>query len=558
MRKTKHKPSYTTSWKWWLVIVALLIGLGTLLYNRLITSPQIAELTPASSTSPIKGTFIAFPYSKLVQYTQADWVKQFDVMQKIGIDTLIIAGVFVKDYTNPLITAFYRTDLFKQYQSSLPHLDYIMDLADARGFKVYLSPVDMREYWGSPARRAENVSLSKQVSAELQAKGYTARPSFVGWYLQDEPFLNHNYPSYEHWSSLSTHFKSLTPDKKIIIAPFFIAPCKPNPTRMRCENQWWQDRSPSEIAALAKKLMQNSGADIMAVQDGVGASGVTLQELDQYLPPMAEAVRSIGKEFWVDAEVFRYNTDRTQFIPANIADLTAQLDHVKKYPTVIWIFEQFMGPYNNAPTNDLYRNYLSYYQLGSIDIPVYPKSIFDDVAVDDFAYPYIKALYDNKITSGCNASPLRYCPNRIVTRAEAAILIERARTMSLATPALPSKPRFNDVPLNFWAAPWIEQLAANGITSGCGINLYCPNAPLTRAQAAVMMMRARKGSSYIPTNRAVFSDVPANHWAAPWIAELSEQGITGGCGDGKFCPDSGITRAHLAIFLVRTFAIPIQ
>ena len=33
---------------------------------------------------------------------------------------------------------------------------------------------------------------------------------------------------------------------------------------------------------------------------------------------------------------------------------------------------------------------------------------------------------------------------------------------------------FLDVPTDHWAAPWIEQLAAEGITSGCGGGNYCP------------------------------------------------------------------------------------
>jgi hypothetical protein len=43
---------------------------------------------------------------------------------------------------------------------------------------------------------------------------------------------------------------------------------------------------------------------------------------------------------------------------------------------------------------------------------------------------------------------------------------------------------FTDVPASAFAANFIEQLAAEGVTVGCGGGLFCPDAPLTRGQAA--------------------------------------------------------------------------
>lgn len=50
---------------------------------------------------------------------------------------------------------------------------------------------------------------------------------------------------------------------------------------------------------------------------------------------------------------------------------------------------------------------------------------------------------------------------------------------------------------------------------------------------------------------ATFSDVPTNHWAFRHIEALSESGITAGCGGSKFCPDSNLTRAEMAVFLAK-------
>ncbi|MCL4272567.1 MAG: S-layer homology domain-containing protein [Anaerolineales bacterium] len=37
---------------------------------------------------------------------------------------------------------------------------------------------------------------------------------------------------------------------------------------------------------------------------------------------------------------------------------------------------------------------------------------------------------------------------------------------------------------------------------------------------------------------------------------MANEGVTGGCGGGNFCPNDSVTRAQMAVFLVRTFNLP--
>jgi hypothetical protein len=138
-----------------------------------------------------------------------------------------------------------------------------------------------------------------------------------------------------------------------------------------------------------------------------------------------------------------------------------------------------------------------------------------------------------------------------------AVFLERGIRGSAFVPPPATGTVFGDVASTDFAAAFIEQLFADGITSGCGGGRYCPENAVTRAQMAVFLLRARYGTDYSPPPAAgVFLDVPADAFAAEWIEQLAAEGITSGCGGGNFCPNDPVTRAQMAVFLVRTFDLP--
>jgi len=186
--------------------------------------------------------------------------------------------------------------------------------------------------------------------------------------------------------------------------------------------------------------------------------------------------------------------------------------------------------------------------------------IFRDVPDSHWAWNFIERLYSAGITGGCGVSPLQYCPETTVTRSQMAVFLERGiHGSSYSPPAVGGSTGFGDVPVDYWSAAWIKQLAAEGITGGCGSGNYCPEYPVTRSQMAVFLLRSKYGSSYSPPGvggSTGFGDVPTDHWAAPWIKQLVTEGITAGCGNGNYCPEFPVNRAQMAVFLVRTFNLP--
>ena len=182
---------------------------------------------------------------------------------------------------------------------------------------------------------------------------------------------------------------------------------------------------------------------------------------------------------------------------------------------------------------------------------VYDIATFLDVPTTHWAYSFIETLFVNSVTGGCGGG--NYCPDSFVTRAQMAVFLLKGKYGSSYSPPVAGG-RFGDVPTTYWAASWIEQLATEGITGGCGNGNYCPDAAVTRDQMAVFLLKANYGSSYSPPAAVgVFGDVPTSYWSANWIEQLVAESITAGCSSGNYCPDNSVTRAQMAVFLVKTF-----
>lgn len=181
---------------------------------------------------------------------------------------------------------------------------------------------------------------------------------------------------------------------------------------------------------------------------------------------------------------------------------------------------------------------------------------FLDVPVSHWARRAIDAVAAAGITAGCGSR--RFCPETDVTRAQLAILLLRAEHGSAFTPPAATGTLFSDIPADAFGAAWIEALAGEAVTSGCGSGNFCPAAVVTRAPLAVLLLKAAEGSAFRPPAASgTFADVPATDPFAPWIEELFRRGWSSGCGPGAYCPTLTVSRAQLAAFLTRAFSIPL-
>jgi len=123
---------------------------------------------------------------------------------------------------------------------------------------------------------------------------------------------------------------------------------------------------------------------------------------------------------------------------------------------------------------------------------------------------------------------------------------------SLDTPFTPLTPFFSDVPEDHWAFDYIQSIALHNIAAGYPDGTYRPTNDVTRAEMAVFLLKSIYGGDYTPPSASggVFTDIEG-HWGEPWIEALFEEGITAGYLDGSYRPGNAVSRAEIAVFLLK-------
>ena len=154
---------------------------------------------------------------------------------------------------------------------------------------------------------------------------------------------------------------------------------------------------------------------------------------------------------------------------------------------------------------------------------------FEDVPEDDIFRNSVEKMVRDGISSGCGAG--NYCRDFAVVRAQISVYLLKALYGRGFVPPFATGTLFGDVSIYDSTAPWIEELAHRGITAGCGSGNFCPGGVVTRAQVAVFLLKALLGIGYEPPapTGTVFEDVAVDSFAAAWIEDLARRGITGGC-----------------------------
>jgi hypothetical protein len=188
------------------------------------------------------------------------------------------------------------------------------------------------------------------------------------------------------------------------------------------------------------------------------------------------------------------------------------------------------------------------------------QQTFADVPPTHQYYQDIEILYANGLTGGCATNPLRFCPDQIMNRGQAAVFILRANFGPSYVPPAATHIFQDDWSKGTWAEPWAEGMRNEGLSAGCLANplKYCPWDQIPREQAVIFALRMKYGTNYTPppATGTLFADMTnPGYYATAWAEKAYTDGIIPNCGTSggkpKFCPTALVSRGLAAYMIVR-------
>ncbi|MEG0874012.1 MAG: S-layer homology domain-containing protein [Clostridiales bacterium] len=107
---------------------------------------------------------------------------------------------------------------------------------------------------------------------------------------------------------------------------------------------------------------------------------------------------------------------------------------------------------------------------------------------------------------------------------------------------------FSDVPTDYWAYSYINDLVSRGVVKGKTSTIYEPEATVTREEF-VKMLGESSGMNVKNYTNPRFQDVPSGRWSYTYVNWAKVNGIVSGTSDTCFSPDLYIERQDLAVML---------
>ena len=139
-------------------------------------------------------------------------------------------------------------------------------------------------------------------------------------------------------------------------------------------------------------------------------------------------------------------------------------------------------------------------------------------------------------------------PDIPLTRAQAATLLVRAMELERDNTPLPY---FNDIPNSHWARKYIDIAVQHQLMEGRENQEFAPDEPITREEMATLLTRVLEVT---PSDKMInnpFRDIDIRQWSYPFVKAMAEEGIFQGFDDGTFRPKDKITRAQMTTLLER-------
>ncbi|HWQ92025.1 MAG TPA: DUF4434 domain-containing protein [Clostridia bacterium] len=335
----------------------------------------LAGFFPASGASgPLRlsGGFMQF-WPEMQSWPPENWQAVLQSMKQAQMNTVIVQMLAFENNDGSLYS-------FIGPNGQPDATETILDYADTNGFKIFLGlymPNWNHDMTGS------NFLFETQTRMAAVAQqawdrylSHNRHSSFAGWFIPYEPWTGNYQPAEvdrlrSFFQSIDASCQAVSGDFPLLISPF-INSYRPSPCR---------------VEQLYRQILNQSGIDIVLLQDSVGAQRWETnieQRVAPYFEAFQNACESTGAKLWANLESFRISN---VYAPCDATRLKKQFDAVGPFVEnfVTFDFLHYMNPAVFLPGWDATRRgqmqqlYSDY------------KSAFVDVDYTPFARPAVSA-----------------------------------------------------------------------------------------------------------------------------------------------------------------------
>jgi hypothetical protein len=313
----------------------------------------IAKAFGATAIKPVFGSsFIQDWYCQ--DWDQTRWAQEFSMLQNIGINEIIIQDVV----DTKAMYAAYSTSLPGYTHNDVDMLANALTAADKyTGMKVRIGLGFNGDWWTKNtldiAWLNTETDKNRAIFNEI-LQNYGAHPSLGGWYIPYE-FSQLTAETSAAKANLNNFLKQIgneirTKDniRSIMIAPFY-------------NSNYSSSYSLSEWTATVQTALKDTGIDIVALQDSVGAGYNDLSQIADVFSYTKKATDSLGMKLYADTETFTSTSSGNVSAPQS--RISSQLSDEKSYVQGFVAFSIDHYQNNNVSTqisyyNDYYNSYL--------------------------------------------------------------------------------------------------------------------------------------------------------------------------------------------------------
>ena len=282
----------------------------------------------------------------------ADWHRDFDAMQAIGIDTVIIIRGGLRDKTvfpSKEVGRPGKPACGTGRQQDYDLAKFFLEEAAARNMQLFFGTYDsaIRNQKGDwQAEYAINQRFIREVWER-----YGSYPSFAGWYLAQE-YCRNRFPAREIYQHIGGFCKELTPDRKVLISPYY-------PSRKIFPEDFL---TPAQFGEDWFRLLKGIDCiDYCAFQDGTAS----LAELPDYLAAAKSFCAEYRISLWNNVETFSRDFP-IKFPPIDFRELQEKLAISSGFAekNITFEFSHFLSPNSCYPAaHHLYRRYREWFGL---------------------------------------------------------------------------------------------------------------------------------------------------------------------------------------------------